>query len=132
MTETPTDDRPGLVAEKPEHCHACYRLMLPGQTYYLTVGQAVLCNHCITDHDAIRVTDDLTVVVEDGQLLVRRGGSTVEVLPSEVRCLVDAPCGQGCRHPWDLPPPGPQAPVAASGRRPKALGSADARLRDCP
>ena len=28
MTDTPTDDRPGFVAEEPVHCHACYRLML--------------------------------------------------------------------------------------------------------
>ena len=30
MTETPTDDKPGFVAEEPEHCHACYRLIQPG------------------------------------------------------------------------------------------------------
>ena len=43
MTETPNDDKPGFVAEEPEHCHACYRLIQPGQTYYLTIGQAILC-----------------------------------------------------------------------------------------
>jgi hypothetical protein len=43
MTSTPTDDQPGFVAEEPEHCHACYRLIRPGQTYYLTIGQAILC-----------------------------------------------------------------------------------------
>jgi hypothetical protein len=26
MTETPSDDQPGFVAEELEHCHACYRL----------------------------------------------------------------------------------------------------------
>jgi hypothetical protein len=26
MTETPTDDQPGFVAEKPEHCDGFYRL----------------------------------------------------------------------------------------------------------
>jgi hypothetical protein len=31
MTYTPTDDMPGFVAEEPEHCHACYRLILPGE-----------------------------------------------------------------------------------------------------
>jgi hypothetical protein len=41
MTETPTDDKPGFVAEEPEHCRACYRLIHPGETYYLTVGQAI-------------------------------------------------------------------------------------------
>ena len=39
MTETLTDDKPGFVAEEPEHCHACHRLIQPGQTYYLTAGQ---------------------------------------------------------------------------------------------
>ena len=36
------------------------------------------------------MTDDLVVVVEEGWLLVRHGGSTVVVLPREVRRLVDA------------------------------------------
>jgi hypothetical protein len=36
------------------------------------------------------VADDLVVVVEEGRLLVRRGASTVAVLPHEVRHLVDA------------------------------------------
>jgi hypothetical protein len=78
------------VAEEPEHCHACYRLIQPGQTYYLTVGQAVLCEDCLGAADAVRVTDDLAVVVEEGRLLVRRGDSSVEVMPREVRRLVDA------------------------------------------
>ena len=90
MTETPTDDKPGFVAEEPEHCHACYRLIQPGETYYLTVGQAILCEACLGADDALRVSEDLLVVVEDGRLLVRRGGSTVEVFPHEVRRLVDA------------------------------------------
>ena len=37
MTETPNDDTPGFVAEEPEHCFACFRLIRPGQTYYLTI-----------------------------------------------------------------------------------------------
>jgi len=37
MSDIPNDDKPGFVAEKPEHCFACYRLIRPGQTYYLTV-----------------------------------------------------------------------------------------------
>jgi hypothetical protein len=42
----PNDDQPGFAAEEPEHCHACYRLIQPGQMYYLTMGQAVLCEGC--------------------------------------------------------------------------------------
>ena len=83
MTETPTDDRPGFVAEKPEHCRACCRLIRPGQTYYLTIGQAILCEDCFGEADEIRVTDDLAVVVADGRLLMRRGIAAVEVSPSE-------------------------------------------------
>ena len=84
MTNAPNDDQPGFVAEEPEHCHACYRLIQPGQTYYLAVGQAILCEGCIRTADAVRVTDDLAVAVEDGRLLVRRGDSAVVVLPREV------------------------------------------------
>jgi hypothetical protein len=90
MTETPTNDQPDFVAEEPEHCHACYRLILPGRTYYLTIRQAILCDRCIRSADAIRLTDDLAIVVEDGQLLVRRGDAAVVVFPHEVRRLVDA------------------------------------------
>ena len=90
MTDAPTDDQPGFVAEEPGHCHACYRLIKPDQTYYLTIGQAILCEGCVGAADAIRVADDLVVVVEEGRLVVRRGGSTVVVLPHEVRRLVDA------------------------------------------
>ena len=42
MPETPTDDLPGFVAGEPEHCHDCYRLIRPGQTYFLTIEQAIL------------------------------------------------------------------------------------------
>ncbi len=50
-----------------------------------------VCEGCIRTADAIRVTDDLVVVVEDGRLLVRRGDSVVEVLRHQVRRLVGAP-----------------------------------------
>ena len=90
MTATPNDDQPGFVAEEPEHCHACYRLIQPGQRHYLTIGQVTLCEGCIRSADAIRVAEDLAVVVEDGRLLVRCGDSTVVVLAHEVRRLVDA------------------------------------------
>jgi hypothetical protein len=71
MTENPKDDQPGFVAEELQHSHACYRLIQPGQTYYLTIGQAILCEGCIRSADGIRVTDDLVVVMENGRLLVR-------------------------------------------------------------
>ncbi len=90
MTNTPTADQPGFVAEEPEHCDACYRLIRAGETYYLTVGNAMLCGDCIKDTDAIRVADDLVVVIEEGRLVVRRGEASVTLLPSEVRHSVDA------------------------------------------
>ncbi|HSR29058.1 MAG TPA: hypothetical protein VLY63_00735 [Anaerolineae bacterium] len=37
MTDTPNDDKPGFVAKKPEHCFACFRLIRPDQTHYLTL-----------------------------------------------------------------------------------------------
>ena len=49
MTNTPTDDQPGIVSEKAEHCFACYRLIRPGQTYYLTLEHGVLCADCALD-----------------------------------------------------------------------------------
>jgi hypothetical protein len=42
MTDTPNDDQPGFVAEKPEHCFACFRLIRPGQTYHMTIDFEVL------------------------------------------------------------------------------------------
>jgi hypothetical protein len=90
MTATPTDDQPGFVAEEPEHCHGCYRLIQPGETYYLTVGQAILCEACLESADAIRVSDDLAVVAEEERILVRRESAAVAVHPREVRRLLDA------------------------------------------
>jgi hypothetical protein len=49
MTQTPTDDQPGFVVEKPERCFACSRLIRPGQTYYLTIEHEVLCADCALD-----------------------------------------------------------------------------------
>ena len=86
----PAQPLPAYVASMLERCHACFRLIQPGQTYYLTIGQAILCESCLGIANAIRVTDDLAVLVEEGRLLVRRSGSTVEILPHEVRHLVHA------------------------------------------
>ncbi len=57
MTETPSGDQPGFVAERPEHCSACFRLILPGQTYYLTLEHEVLCTDCALDDALIEGGD---------------------------------------------------------------------------
>jgi hypothetical protein len=82
MTDTPTDDMHGFVTEEPEHCDACHQPIRPEQTYYLIMGQAILCEGCLGTTDAIRVAGDLAVVIEGGQLVVRRGGAVVEVVRS--------------------------------------------------
>ena len=91
MTDTLTDDMPGFVGEEPEHCHACYRLIRPGQTYYLTIEDTVLCADCALSEGVIRVRDDLAVEVKRVRLLIGRGNSEVEVFASEIRHLVDPP-----------------------------------------
>ncbi len=90
MTDTPTDDQPGFVAEKPEHCFACYRLIRPGQTYYLTIEDEVLCEDCALDEKVIRVREDLAVEVKRDRLLLRRGEAEVDVFRDEIRHLVNA------------------------------------------
>jgi hypothetical protein len=49
MTNTPTDDQPGFAAGKPEHGFGCYRLIRPGQAFYLTIEHEVLCADCALD-----------------------------------------------------------------------------------
>jgi hypothetical protein len=90
VTESPTDDLPGFTAEEPEHCHDCYRLIRPGQRYFLTIEDAVLCPDCARRADAIRLARGLTVEIQEDRRLVGRGKAVVEVLPGEVRHLVDA------------------------------------------
>ena len=90
MTKSPTDDLPGFVADEPEHCHDCYRLIRPGQRYFLTIEQAVVYPDCVRAVDAIRLKDGLTVEIGKDTRPVRHGGSEVEVFPHEVRHLVDA------------------------------------------
>ena len=90
MTETPDDDRPGFVAEEPVHCYACFRLVRPGQTYYLTIEHEVLCADCALVEGVIRVRDDLAVEVKRDRLMVQRGKAQVEVFPGEIRHLVNA------------------------------------------
>jgi hypothetical protein len=78
-----SDDQPGFLAEQPEHCFACYRLIRPGRTYYLTIEQEVLCADCALDEGIIRVREDLAVEVRRDRLVVRRGEA--EVLPGDHR-----------------------------------------------
>ena len=90
MSDIPNDDKPGFVAEKPEHCFACYRLIRPGQTYYLTIEGIVHCEDCALSEGVIRVRDDLAVEVSRDRLLIQRGKAEVEVFPGEIRHLVNA------------------------------------------
>ena len=71
MTHTQDDDMPGFVAEKPEHCFACYRLIRPGQTYYLTIEGIVHSEDCALSEGVIRVREDLAVEIRRDRLLIR-------------------------------------------------------------
>jgi hypothetical protein len=91
MTEIPTDDdQSGFVAKEPEHCSACFRLIHPGQTYYLTIEDTVLCADCALVEGVLRVREDLAIGVKSDRLLIQRGEAEVEVLPSDIPYLVDA------------------------------------------
>ncbi len=78
MSDIPNDDKPGFVAEKPEHCFACYRLIRPGQTYYLTIEGIVHCEDCALSEGVIRVRENLAVEVRRDQLLIRRDGGILQ------------------------------------------------------
>jgi hypothetical protein len=90
MTGTPNADHPGFVASEPEHCSACFRLIRPGQTYYLTIENTVLFADCALGEGVIRVRGDLAVEIKRDRLLIQRGKSGVEVCPNEIRHLVNA------------------------------------------
>ena len=90
MSDIPNGDKPGFVVEKPEHCFACYRLIRPGQIYYLTIEGIVHCEDCALSAGVIRVREGLASTAKRDRLLVRRGGAEVEVFPSEIRHLVNA------------------------------------------
>jgi hypothetical protein len=90
------EDTLPLIAQHPEHCFECFRLIRPGETYYQTAENTVLCQQCVRKGvsmevlDTIQATDDLVVEVGEDRLRVRRGDTRVEVLLTEVRHLVDA------------------------------------------
>ena len=83
MTVTHSDDRRGFVATEPEPCHDGYRLSHPGQRYFLTIEQAVVCPDCVRAAGANRLSSSLTIEVVENRLLVRRGSDTVVVLSPE-------------------------------------------------
>jgi hypothetical protein len=89
--EIPNDDQPGFVAEKPEHCFTCFRLIRPGQTYQMTIDFEVLCADCDLSQGVIRVRENLAVEVKRDRLVIQRGNSEVEVFPNEIRHLANAP-----------------------------------------
>jgi hypothetical protein len=89
MTETLTDDRPGFVAEEPEHCRDFCRLIHPGKIYYLTTEQVVVCPDCASAADAIRLAGGLTVKIREDKLLVRRANVSVEEFRGEARHHLD-------------------------------------------
>ena len=111
MSDIPNDDKPGFVAEKPEHCFACYRLIRPGQIYHLTIEFEVLCEDCALSEGVIRVREDLAVEVKRDRLLIQRGKAEVEVFPGEIRHLVNALARRGrqvSNSAFSRPPKNPQ------------------------
>jgi len=87
-----------LIASRPEHCLACYRLIRAGETYHQTEENRVLCRQCAGPgqadelRDTIPVTDDLEIELSDGGLRLRRRstGTGIILYPGELRHLVEA------------------------------------------
>jgi hypothetical protein len=96
MIQPHTHYVPVLTAAHPEHCLDCFRLIHPGETYYLGKDGTVLCPNCVSDlligedFDTIQATEQ--VAVDYGGVLIRVGreGAAIIVAPGEVRHLVDA------------------------------------------
>ncbi len=79
MSHIPNNDKSGFVAERSEHCFACYRFIRPGQTYHLTSEFEVLCEDCALSEGVIRVREDLAIEITRGRLLIQRGEAEVEL-----------------------------------------------------
>ena len=88
MTDTPTADHPAFVAEEPEHCPDCCRVIRGGERYFVKVEQAVVCPDWVRKEDAIRLPGGLTVEIGENRLLLRRGRTEIEALPHEVRHII--------------------------------------------
>jgi hypothetical protein len=104
IIDTPTEDQPGFVAEEPERCSACVRLIRPGQTYYLPWNKRYYARavpwSTPSSRGVIRVREDLAVEVKRDRLVVQRGEAEVEVLPGEIRHLVNALAEGAARLAW--------------------------------
>ena len=99
---------PAFVAQEPEHCHDCWRIIWAGKAYFLTTEQAVVCPDCVWEADAIRLAGGLTVRVGEHRLLVRLRGVAVAALPREVgdlSCLRSRP-SSACEAGTEWPRPG--------------------------
>ena len=42
-----TENTLPLIAQQPEHCFECFRLIRPSETYYQTAENTVLCQQCV-------------------------------------------------------------------------------------
>jgi hypothetical protein len=84
MSDFPSDDRPGFVVEKPEFCFASHRVVLPGQTHYLTSKNIVHCEGCALSRSMSCVRDDPAIDVKRDRLLSKRGEAEIAVSPGEL------------------------------------------------
>ena len=104
MTEIATDDdQSGFVAEEPDHCLDCFRLIHPGETYYPGEDDTVLYPNCVSDlhisgdFDTIHATEKIAVDYGSGLIRMRRAGAAIIVTLGGVRHLVDALVEAGVR-----------------------------------
>lgn len=79
------------TTDEAAQCHDRSQPIRPGQTYGLTLGNAIPYPVCIRVADAIRLSGGLRVEVREDCFLVRPGDYVVEVLPGHVRCCMDIP-----------------------------------------
>jgi hypothetical protein len=114
MPNIPTDDQPGFVAERPEHCFACYRLIRPGQTYYLTVEHEVLSADCALDAASMMPLDE--GVIEGRDPRERGPGRRGEAGPAVGAAWPDPGGGATRRDP---------APGECAGRGGGGVGGAE-------
>ena len=88
MRDMPDDDRPGFVAEKPEYCFACCRLI--GMDRHTASQSSSKCSARTAPftQGVIRVREDLAVEVRGDPVLVQSGKAEVAVAAGECICAV--------------------------------------------